>query len=139
MGRRRAAAPESPEPLDQLPSCGLNMVCEPTGMRVERVLLFEGPREVEVIEECHCELRLSQCIRVPALRTYYAETPYETVIDVGGCSQSKGGPGACECVCVRLEKRSTLTSKTMTTEAPIFNVKCWTWILALNYEQKHNE
>lgn len=99
MGRRRAAAPESLEPLGQLPSCGLNMVCEPTGMRVERVLLFEGPREVEVIEECHCELKLSQCIRVPALRTYYSETPYETVIDVGGCSQSKGGPGACERVC----------------------------------------
>lgn len=96
MGRRGAAAPESPEPLGQLPSCGLNMMCEPTGMRVDRVLLFEGPREVEVIEECHCELRLSQCIRVPALRTYNVETPYETVIDVGGCSQSKGEAGACE-------------------------------------------
>ncbi|CAF88426.1 unnamed protein product, partial [Tetraodon nigroviridis] len=96
MGRRRAAAPESPELPDQPPLCGPNMACEPTGMRVERVLLFEGPREVEVIQECHCELRLSECIRVPALRTYNSETPYETVIDVGGCSQSKGGPGACE-------------------------------------------
>eukprot|EP00064_Thunnus_orientalis_P004455 superscaffoldBa00000405_g4467 len=78
---REAAAAESSEPLKQLPSCGLNQVCEPTGMRVDRVLLFEGPREVEVIEECHCEIKLTQCIRVPALRTYYSETPYETVID----------------------------------------------------------
>lgn len=68
-------------------------------MRVDRVLLQEGHREVEVIEECHCEVKLSQCTRVPALRTYYAETPYETVIDVGGCSQSKGSPGVCvECI-----------------------------------------
>lgn len=127
MGKPRAAAPESPELLDQPPSCGLNMVCEPTGMRVEQVLLFEGPREVEVIQECHCELRLSECIRVPALRTYYSETPYETVIDVGGCSQSKGPPGECE-------KRLTLISKTMTREAPILNITCHKLILALYYD-----
>ena len=78
----------------------MNQACEPTGMRVDRVLLFEGPREVEVIEDCHCEIKLNQCMRVPALRTYYSETPYETVIDVGGCSRSKGSPGVCVCVCV---------------------------------------
>uniref|UniRef100_H3C8Q0 Pinhead n=1 Tax=Tetraodon nigroviridis TaxID=99883 RepID=H3C8Q0_TETNG len=103
MGRRRAAAPESPELPDQPPLCGPNMACEPTGMRVERVLLFEGPREVEVIQECHCELRLSECIRVPALRTYNSETPYETVIDVGGCSQSKGGPEGFSCLPIRFD------------------------------------
>lgn len=79
----------------------MNRVCEPTGVRVDRVLLFEGPREVEVIEECHCETRLSQCVRAPALKTYYSETPYETVIDVGGCSGSKGSPGVCVCGSVR--------------------------------------
>lgn len=92
---RGAAATENTQPTNQPPSCGINRVCEPTGMRVERVLLFEGPREVEVIQECHCEIKLTQCMRVPALRTYYSETPYETVIDVGGCSGSKGSPGAC--------------------------------------------
>lgn len=95
MKSRGAAAAENTQPTNQPPSCGINRVCEPTGMRVERVLLFEGPREVEVIEECHCEIKLTQCMRVPALRTYYSETPYETVIDVGGCSGSKGSPGAC--------------------------------------------
>ncbi|XP_008274072.1 uncharacterized protein pnhd [Stegastes partitus] len=98
MRSRRPAAPESLEPLKQLPSCGMNQLCEPTGMRVDRVLLFEGPREVEVIEECHCEIKLSQCIRVPALRTYNPDTPYEIVIDVGGCSQSKGSPEGFSCV-----------------------------------------
>ncbi|KAI3374732.1 hypothetical protein L3Q82_021285, partial [Scortum barcoo] len=92
------ADPESPEPRSHLRSCGLNQVCEPTGVRVDRVLLFEGPREVEVIQECHCGVKLSQCIRVPALKTYYSETPYETVIDVGGCSQSKGSPEGFSCV-----------------------------------------
>uniref|UniRef100_A0A8D3AV82 Pinhead n=1 Tax=Scophthalmus maximus TaxID=52904 RepID=A0A8D3AV82_SCOMX len=80
------------------PSCGANQVCAPTAMRVERVLLLEGPREVEVVEECHCEVKLSQCLRVPALRTYYSETPYETVVDVGGCSRSKGSPEGFSCV-----------------------------------------
>uniref|UniRef100_A0A3Q3XQJ6 Uncharacterized protein n=1 Tax=Mola mola TaxID=94237 RepID=A0A3Q3XQJ6_MOLML len=91
MRARGAAAPESPEPQSQLPSCGLGQLCQPTGMRVDRVFLFEGPREVEVIQECQCELKLSQCVRVPALKTYYSETPYEAVIDVGGCSRSKEG------------------------------------------------
>ena len=99
MRTRGAAATEIAEPLNQLPSCGMNQVCQPTGMRVDRMLLFEGPREVEVIEECHCEIKLTQCIRVPALKTYYSETPYETVIDVGGCSRSKGSTGVCMCVC----------------------------------------
>lgn len=67
-------------------------------MRVDRLLLFEGPREVAVIEDCHCEIKLAQCIRVPGLRTYFSETPYETVIDVGGCSQSRGSPGVSVCV-----------------------------------------
>ena len=98
MRTRGPAAAERPEPPHQLPSCGVNHVCEPTGMRVDRVLLFEGPREVEVIQDCNCEIKLTQCIRVPALRTYYSETPYETVIDVGGCSRSKGSPGVCVCV-----------------------------------------
>ncbi|KAM4729144.1 uncharacterized protein pnhd [Anableps anableps] len=92
------AAPEISDHLNQLPSCGANQVCEPTGMRVERLLLFEGPREVEVIEGCHCEIKLSQCIRVPALRTYYFETPYETVIEVGGCSRSEGAPDGFSCI-----------------------------------------
>ncbi|XP_035489003.2 uncharacterized protein pnhd isoform X2 [Scophthalmus maximus] len=84
--------------LHQRPSCGANQVCAPTAMRVERVLLLEGPREVEVVEECDCEVKLSQCLRVPALRTYYSETPYETVVDVGGCSRSKGSPEGFSCV-----------------------------------------
>ncbi|CAG5896486.1 unnamed protein product [Menidia menidia] len=95
---RGAAAADIGEPLRQLPSCGMSQVCQPAGMRVDRMLLFEGPREVEVIEECHCEIKLTQCIRVPALKTYYSETPYETVIDVGGCSRSKGSPEGFSCV-----------------------------------------
>ncbi|KAM6948533.1 uncharacterized protein pnhd [Aplochiton taeniatus] len=81
-----------------MPSCGVNQICGPTGMRVNRVLLFEGPREVDIIEDCECDIRLTQCVRVPALRTYFHETPYETVIDVGGCSSSKGSPEGFSCV-----------------------------------------
>ncbi|XP_034008683.1 uncharacterized protein im:7138239 [Trematomus bernacchii] len=95
---RGPSAPESPGPQGQLPSCGMNQVCEPTGVRVDRLLLLEGPREVEIIQECQCEIKLTQCLRVPALRTYYSETPYEAVLDVGGCSRSKGSPEGFSCV-----------------------------------------
>ncbi|XP_077377331.1 uncharacterized protein pnhd [Festucalex cinctus] len=96
---RGPAATEVGKP-QKLPvsSCGANHACEPTGMRVDRVLLFEGPREVEVIQECHCEIQPGQCMRVPSLRTFYSETPYESVVDVGGCSQSKGAPEGFSCV-----------------------------------------
>ncbi|XP_046883038.1 uncharacterized protein pnhd, partial [Hypomesus transpacificus] len=95
---REPATRESPESLGHVPSCGRNHICEPTGMRVERVLLFEGLREVDVIEECQCESKLSQCVRVPVLKTYFYETPYETVIDVGGCSRSKGFSEGFSCI-----------------------------------------
>ncbi|CAL8315293.1 unnamed protein product [Gadus morhua 'NCC'] len=94
----RTTYTESAEPPEHTPSCGESHVCEPTGMRVDRVLLFEGPREVEVIQECHCEARITQCLRTPALRTYFFETPYENVVDVGGCTKSKGSPDGFSCV-----------------------------------------
>ncbi|XP_017266283.1 uncharacterized protein im:7138239 [Kryptolebias marmoratus] len=95
---------ESSEPLNrQLPSCGSSQACEPAGVRVDRVLLFEGPREVEVIQECHCETRPPQCIRVPALKTYYSGTPHEAVLDVGGCSRSKGSPEGFSCVPIKFD------------------------------------
>ncbi|XP_051943745.1 uncharacterized protein pnhd isoform X2 [Hippocampus zosterae] len=96
---RGAVAAEGVKPRKTTPSsCGTNHACQPTGLRVDRVLLFEGPRQVEVIQECHCEIQPPQCMRVPSLRTFYSETPYESVVDVGGCSQSKGAPEGFSCV-----------------------------------------
>ncbi|XP_051554860.1 uncharacterized protein LOC127441450 isoform X2 [Myxocyprinus asiaticus] len=86
------------DPISGPPSCGLSSTCEPAGVRVDRVMLYEGLREVEIIEECHCETKMSQCVRAPALKTYYAQTPYETVIDVGKCVGLKGAPEGFSCV-----------------------------------------
>uniref|UniRef100_A0A8C7L249 Pinhead n=1 Tax=Oncorhynchus kisutch TaxID=8019 RepID=A0A8C7L249_ONCKI len=95
---RKPTTPISAKGSSQVTSCGVNHNCEPTGVRVDQMLLFKGPREVEVIEECHCENKLTQCVRVPALKTYFFKTPYETVIDVGSCSGSKGSPDGFSCV-----------------------------------------
>ncbi|XP_036411494.1 uncharacterized protein im:7138239 [Megalops cyprinoides] len=86
------------ETAGYVPSCGKSSTCEPARVRVERVLLMEGLREVEVIDECHCEPKLEHCIRMPALKTYYFETPYESVVDVGKCSTSKEYPEGFSCV-----------------------------------------
>ncbi|KAI7810332.1 uncharacterized protein pnhd [Triplophysa rosa] len=79
-------------------SCGLSSTCESAGVRVDRVMLYEGLREVEIIQDCHCEARMIQCVRAPALKTYYSETPYETVIDAGKCVGVKGAPEGFSCV-----------------------------------------
>ncbi|KAF7692538.1 hypothetical protein HF521_010148 [Silurus meridionalis] len=81
-----------------LPACGASMTCEPTGLRVDKVMLMNGLREVEIIEDCHCEAKVTRCVRAPSLRTYFFETPYETVIDVGKCVGSKGEPEGFSCV-----------------------------------------
>lgn len=52
-------------------------------------MLMDGVKELEIIEDCHCESKVSQCLRAPSLRTYFFETPYETIIDVGKCVGSK--------------------------------------------------
>ncbi|XP_035268268.1 uncharacterized protein im:7138239 isoform X1 [Anguilla anguilla] len=93
----------TPDAAGEVPSCGRSSICEPAGIRVERVLLMEGLREVEVIDECHCELKLEQCVRMPALKTYLFETPYETVVDVGKCSSSTEFPEGFSCVPVKFD------------------------------------
>uniref|UniRef100_A0A672QSB9 Uncharacterized LOC107596274 n=1 Tax=Sinocyclocheilus grahami TaxID=75366 RepID=A0A672QSB9_SINGR len=85
-------------PISGSPSCGLSSTCEPAGVRVDRVMLYEGLREVEIIEDCHCEAKMSRCVRAPSLKTYHSETPYESVIDAGKCVGSKGAPEGFSCV-----------------------------------------
>ncbi|XP_076838282.1 uncharacterized protein pnhd [Brachyhypopomus gauderio] len=84
-------------------SCGATATCEPTGLRVDKVTLLDGVREMEIIEECHCEVRATRCVRAPSLRTYFYETPYETVVDVGKCVGSKGALEGFSCVPIKFD------------------------------------
>ncbi|XP_077471615.1 uncharacterized protein pnhd [Stigmatopora argus] len=112
---RKPVGPEAGQPQKRpLSPCGVNHACEPTGLRVDRILLFEGPREVEVIQECHCEIQPLQCMRVPSLRTFFSETPYENVLDVGGCSRSKGVPDGFSCVPTKFDSALVETPNKMT-------------------------
>ncbi|MFT7818730.1 uncharacterized protein LOC111847599 [Arapaima gigas] len=90
-------------PPEQVPSCGVDADCAPANVRVEHVLLLDGERQVEVVEECHCEPRPPRCIRVPSLKTFYFETPYESVLDVGKCSGSNGPIAGFSCVPAKLK------------------------------------
>ncbi|XP_075759236.1 uncharacterized protein LOC102453510 isoform X4 [Pelodiscus sinensis] len=67
-------------------SCPLDSQCEPTRVHVERVLLFEGVQEVEVIETCQCSANPEECLRLPSLKTFFPDTPLEFTVDVGKCS-----------------------------------------------------
>lgn len=62
-------------------------------MHVERLLLFEGVREVEVVDGCHCSTCPEECLRLPALKTFFPDSPWEVTVDVGKCSDPTYGAG----------------------------------------------
>ncbi|NP_001121223.1 pinhead L homeolog precursor [Xenopus laevis] len=68
------------------PSCPQEYTCQSTKVGIERVLLFQGIQEVEVIEDCQCSLIPEDCIRMPFLKTFFPDSPFESTVDVGKCS-----------------------------------------------------
>ncbi|XP_071997657.1 uncharacterized protein [Engystomops pustulosus] len=75
------------------PSCPHETRCQPTNVRLERVLLYQGIQEVEVIEDCQCNPTPHECIRMPFLKTFFPDTPFESTVDVGKCSSPTVSPG----------------------------------------------
>ncbi|XP_027559248.1 uncharacterized protein LOC113977375 [Neopelma chrysocephalum] len=67
-------------------SCPAGSCCEPARLHVERLLLLQGAREVEVVDGCHCSTCPEECLRLPALKTFFPDSPWEVTVDVGKCS-----------------------------------------------------
>lgn len=78
--------PDSPLQPGAPHSCPAGSCCEPARVHVERLLLFEGVREVEVVDGCHCSTCPEECLRLPALKTFFPDSPWEVTVDVGKCS-----------------------------------------------------
>ncbi|KAM4048698.1 uncharacterized protein ACNLHF_008074 [Anomaloglossus baeobatrachus] len=68
------------------PSCPHETSCQPIKVGLERILLFQGIKEVEVIEDCQCNPTPQECMRMPFLKSFFPETPFESTVDVGKCS-----------------------------------------------------
>lgn len=68
-------------------SCPAGSRCEPAHIHVERLLLLEGDREVEVVDGCHCSAWPEECLRLPALKTFFPDSLWEVTVDVGRCSE----------------------------------------------------
>ncbi|XP_010291946.1 PREDICTED: DNA polymerase epsilon subunit 4, partial [Phaethon lepturus] len=68
------------------PHVSAGSCCEPARVHVERLLLFEGVRKVEVVDGCHCSTCPKECLRLPALKTFFPDSPWEVTLDVGKCS-----------------------------------------------------
>ena len=66
-------------------SCGGTSSCQPTRSVMERHMTMSGPRQVSVIEDCLCTPQPPHCQRVVDNVVYFADTPFETVVDVGTC------------------------------------------------------
>ncbi|KAM7081417.1 uncharacterized protein J5F26_015056 isoform 1-T1 [Ciconia maguari] len=78
--------PDSPLRPGAPRSCPEGSCCEPARVHVERLLLFEGVRELEVVDGCHCSTCPEECLRLPALKTFFPDSPWEVTVDVGKCS-----------------------------------------------------
>ncbi|XP_067871997.1 uncharacterized protein pnhd [Heterodontus francisci] len=83
-------------------SCPHGSLCEPVRLRVERFLLFDGVRELEVVEECQCNVRPTGCVRSLLLKTYSPDSPLQFTVDVGRCSNPTA-PGGLGCVPTKFE------------------------------------
>ncbi|XP_029466732.1 uncharacterized protein LOC115096370 [Rhinatrema bivittatum] len=82
----RERVPEASLAPGSEPSCPPHSSCEPTKVGLERVLLFQGVQEVEVIEGCQCQASPEDCVRAPALKVFFPDSPFESTVDVGKCS-----------------------------------------------------
>lgn len=67
-------------------SCPAGSCCQPACVHVERLLRFDGVREAEVVDGCHCSTCPEECLRLPALKTFFPGSPWEVTVDVGKCS-----------------------------------------------------
>nr|XP_020636856.1 uncharacterized protein LOC110072654 [Pogona vitticeps] len=74
-------------------SCPAGSRCEASRLRVEEISLLEGVRQVEVTEGCHCAPQPHKCIRAPAPKTFFPDSPQERTVDVGRCSGPMGTRG----------------------------------------------
>nr|XP_013051783.2 uncharacterized protein LOC106045700 isoform X1 [Anser cygnoides] len=79
-------------------SCPPGSRCEPACIHVERLLLLEGDREVEVVDGCHCSAWPKECLRLPALKTFFPDSPWEVTVDVGRCSEPTYSAGSLFCM-----------------------------------------
>ncbi|KAM9619823.1 uncharacterized protein ACIBXB_019693 isoform 1-T6 [Morphnus guianensis] len=93
--------PDSPLRPGAPRSCPSGSCCEPARVHVERLLLFEGVREVEVVDGCHCSTCPEECLRLPALKTFFPDSPWEVTVDVGKCSDPTYSAGGLFCMPTR--------------------------------------
>ncbi|XP_058019663.1 uncharacterized protein LOC131188413 [Ahaetulla prasina] len=69
--------------------------CEPSRLLVQDRWLWDGPRQVEVVDSCQCNASPAECLRLPTLKTFFPDSPLEQTLDVGRCAgppPSQGGP-----------------------------------------------
>ncbi|XP_070591664.1 uncharacterized protein [Erythrolamprus reginae] len=83
------------DPHPQGRCCPPGSRCQPSRLLVQDRWLREGPRPVEVVDRCQCQASPQECVRSPALKTFFPDSPLEQTLDVGSCAgapPTRGGP-----------------------------------------------
>uniref|UniRef100_A0A8C5LKZ6 Uncharacterized protein n=1 Tax=Leptobrachium leishanense TaxID=445787 RepID=A0A8C5LKZ6_9ANUR len=91
--KTRGKVPDHPLSTGSEPSCPPDSRCQPTKFGIQRVLLYQGIQELEIIEDCQCNPIPEECIRMPYLKTFFPDTPIESTVDVGTCSNPNDDTG----------------------------------------------
>ncbi|XP_009579489.1 PREDICTED: LOW QUALITY PROTEIN: DNA polymerase epsilon subunit 4, partial [Fulmarus glacialis] len=82
----RKVRPDSPLRPGAPCSCPAGSCCESARVHMEQLLLFKGIQEVAVVNGCHCSTCPKECLRLPLLKTFFPDCPWEDTVDVGKCS-----------------------------------------------------
>ncbi|KAG8127167.1 hypothetical protein E2320_022211, partial [Naja naja] len=94
--RPRPARPRGEPPSEGC--CPPGSRCGPSRLLVQELRLQDRARQVEVVEGCQCHARPEQCLRSPALKTFFPDSPLEQTLDVGRCAALPPSPGGPFCV-----------------------------------------
>ena len=67
------------------PTCDAHGECFPVRKKMERWHLLNGLVEAEVIDDCACAPPPDTCMRLPLIKIFHPNSPYERRVDVGKC------------------------------------------------------
>ncbi|XP_071953304.1 uncharacterized protein [Antedon mediterranea] len=90
--------------------CPETSECVASEIRVQRVYLVGEPQVFDVVQDCECVHTPPSCERKSQIKMFFADTPYETEVDVGMCAGTCSDGDGLEC-------KST-ENRTVTIEGP---------------------
>lgn len=109
VGERDTGLPAADSMAKDPNTCDAQSGCFPVRKKIERWHLLNGLVEAEVIDDCACAPPPDSCMRMPLIKIFHPNSPYERRVDVGKC----GG------TCINSNTRcNTIANTTVSIDTP---------------------